>query len=197
MLLFCLFPQRKSQGGSATTKDFWYQITPEMVFPLSPLTAVTRTKVHEHCQTHPDSGWLHLCRQRQKFLTWDTPKLRQVILPAQPALRDSYSFTHLQYPKTLPRAQPHLTQICTEQRLRPLEGIQAAEGPAQFLRGGMYLPQEVHFPCGRDVTFNSRFQVLLTSKALRDPADHSTDHCQTAVPGLLYIYLQLELLVKD
>lgn len=168
-----------------------------MVFSLSLLTTVIRTKVHKHCQTRPDSDWLHLCRQRQEFLTRDTPKLRQVILPAQPALRDSYSFTHLQYLKTLPRVQLHLTQICTEQRLRPLEGIQAAEGPAQFLRGGMYLPREVHFLCGRDITFNSRFQVLLTSKALRDPSDHSTDHCQTAVPGLLYIYLRLELLVKD
>lgn len=194
---FVCFLREKSQGASAGTKDFWYQITPEMVFSLSLLTTVIRTKVHKHCQTRPDSDWLHLCRQRQEFLTRDTPKLRQVILPAQPALRDSYSFTHLQYLKTLPRVQLHLTQICTEQRLRPLEGIQAAEGPAQFLRGGMYLPREVHFLCGRDITFNSRFQVLLTSKALRDPSDHSTDHCQTAVPGLLYIYLRLELLVKD
>lgn len=111
MFLFCLFPQRKSQGVSARTKDFWYQITPEMVFPLSPLTAVIRTKVLKHCQTRSDSGWLHLCRQRQKFLTQDTQKLRQVILPAQPALQDSYNFTHLQYLKTLARVQLNLTQI--------------------------------------------------------------------------------------
>lgn len=61
---FVCFLREKSQGASAGTKDFWYQITPETVFPLSPLTAVIRTKVHKHCQTHPDSDWLHLCKGR-------------------------------------------------------------------------------------------------------------------------------------
>ena len=54
--------------------------------------------MQKYCQIHSGSGWLQLCRQRHKSLTENTQKLRQVMLPAQPA--------HTPRPSVLPKASP-------------------------------------------------------------------------------------------
>lgn len=56
---------------------------------------------------------------------------------------------------------------------------------------------QVHFPCGRDVTLESSFQVLLPSKVFMDLSDHYIDQSRMITSGLLHTYLQLELLVTD